>query len=135
MLKHKVSSMLEIDWKALRIFYEYSIKVLLDYDGKNGSIIGEASFPYFEGDTTKALAFMLSGVSTIVDRADSFRSSTESLVYKSISKGSFIIILKLIIDISMHWIHCHVSVVRGQTSHKSGMDKSLPFILRFYYGE
>ncbi|XP_040582682.1 CDP-diacylglycerol--inositol 3-phosphatidyltransferase [Lepeophtheirus salmonis] len=46
---------------------------------------------------------------------------------------SFFLSLSSIIDISMHWIHCHVSVVRGQTSHKSGMDKSLPFILRFYY--
>ncbi|XP_040570717.1 CDP-diacylglycerol--inositol 3-phosphatidyltransferase-like [Lepeophtheirus salmonis] len=46
---------------------------------------------------------------------------------------SFFLSLSSIIDISMHWIHCQVSVVRGQTSHKSGLDESLPFILRFYY--
>uniref|UniRef100_A0A0K2U665 CDP-diacylglycerol--inositol 3-phosphatidyltransferase n=2 Tax=Lepeophtheirus salmonis TaxID=72036 RepID=A0A0K2U665_LEPSM len=48
---------------------------------------------------------------------------------------SFFFSLSSIIDISMHWIHCHVSVVKGQISHKTGLKDSTitPFILRYYY--
>nr|ACO10419.1 CDP-diacylglycerol--inositol 3-phosphatidyltransferase [Caligus rogercresseyi] len=46
---------------------------------------------------------------------------------------SFFLSLSSLIDISMHWLHTHVSLLKGQSSHKTGLDDSLPFILRFYY--
>ncbi|CAB4065772.1 unnamed protein product [Lepeophtheirus salmonis] len=54
-----------MDTKASLSLDECSNKVSVDYDGKGGSIMGESIFPNPEGDATKALVFMLSGVSTI----------------------------------------------------------------------
>ncbi|CAB4066940.1 unnamed protein product [Lepeophtheirus salmonis] len=44
---------------------ECLIKILLDYDGKSGLIIGESTFSNLEGDAIKALVFVHSGVSTV----------------------------------------------------------------------
>ncbi|CAF2745941.1 unnamed protein product [Lepeophtheirus salmonis] len=57
--------MSEIYRKASLTLNECSIKVSVDYDGKSCFIIGESTFPFATGDATKALVFMLSGVSTI----------------------------------------------------------------------
>ena len=40
--------------------------------------------------------------------------------------------LVMVIDVSCHWIHLHVSNVLGKTSHKT-IDKEENALLRFYY--
>nr|ACO10899.1 CDP-diacylglycerol--inositol 3-phosphatidyltransferase [Caligus rogercresseyi] len=46
---------------------------------------------------------------------------------------AFFFSLMSLIDISMHWLHTHVSLLKGQASHKGGFKESTPSILRIYY--
>lgn len=45
---------------------------------------------------------------------------------------AFFFQMSLAVDISMHWIHLHTSLLQGKTSHKS-MTTDEPYLLTLYY--
>jgi len=45
---------------------------------------------------------------------------------------AFFFQMSMVVDISMHWIHLHTSLMGGKTSHKN-MTTEDPYLLRVYY--